>query len=85
MEYKCIYDSVWELVFFVDEDSDEEGVGTRVVHLGYTEEGSGGVEDGNFRSGEDRGKDCCFFQSAALLEGRNLSVQYDEERDERQG
>jgi hypothetical protein len=81
MKYKGIYDSVRELVFFVDEDSDEEGVGTGVVHFGYTEEGGRGVEDGNFRSGEDRGKDCRLFQSAALL-GKKLSVQYNAERNE---
>lgn len=61
MEDESVDDFIRQFKLFVDKDADEEGVGTGIVHLSYTEKGSRCMQNWDFRACEDRCDDSCLF------------------------
>lgn len=54
-------------VFLVEQDTDEERVGSGVFHVTQSEEGGGGVQYGNGDLGQDRGDDRGFPECTSSL------------------
>lgn len=67
MRPEPIDDLVRQRVFLVEQDTDEERVGTGIVHRGEAEERRGGMQDGDVYACEDGAYDRGFFQGTATL------------------
>ena len=68
MENQGVDDLVRKSILLVEQHTDEEGVGTGVVHLSEMGDGGSGVNHGNGGFGKDGGEDGGFLESAGGLE-----------------
>lgn len=64
VEDKRIDDLVGQGVLLVDKDSQEQGVGAGIVHVGQADDGRAGVEHGDRDLAEDRADNGRFLQGA---------------------
>lgn len=67
VEHESVDDLVRQSVLLVQQDADEERVGTSIVHLGQVRDGRSRVDHGHRGLGQDRREDGSLFEGAVRL------------------